>query len=133
VRADGVDEVNANCENVDRAGTERGGDLTPPAFTASTPKRLKLKTVLKKGLPVTFTCDEACGVSGTASAKGAAGAAKGRKSITAPGKAKLVLKFTKKARKKLAKKRSVKLTVRLNVVDAAGNADAAAGTVTLKR
>jgi Ca2+-binding RTX toxin-like protein len=138
VRADGVDEVNANCENVDRAGGggddgREGRDSTAPALIASTPNRMKLKKVLSKGLPVTFTCDEACSVSGTASAKGTAGAARGRKSIAAPGKAKLVLKFTKKARKKLARKRSVKLTVRLNVADAAGNADTATGTVTLKR
>lgn len=135
LRADDVDDVNPNCETVERGGgpDTRSGDVAAPAFSASASKKLKLRKVLSKGLPVTLECDEACSVSATSMVKGAGTVAKGKKALSAAGKGKLVLKFTKKARKNLARKRSVKLTVRMTAVDAAGNTSNATGTITVKR
>jgi Ca2+-binding RTX toxin-like protein len=131
VTADQADEVNSDCENVDRSGTvETGGD--GPALEAAVSKKLRLGRVLAKGLPVKVSCDEACRLAASATVSRKT-VAKGKKSLAAPGSTTVVLKFTKKARKQLARKKKVTLSVSIAATDSEGNKSAVRGKVTLKR
>ena len=134
VTADQADDVAATCENVDRGRiAPPRGDETAPGFTAGASKKLKLRKVLRKGMPITINVDEAASFKAVATVRGAGKVATGSTAVARAGKVKLVLKFTKKARKKLAAKRRVKLNIRITAVDGAGNTSAAQGRVTLKR
>jgi hypothetical protein len=121
------------------------GDRTPPQVTGLTLAKAKLAKALSKGHGVTFTTTEG----GTAklellvSGKPANGlrivvaktvtVATGSRTVAGPGRYTVVAKFTKKAKAKLKKLRSLKLSARLTFTDAAGNADVATQTTTLKR
>ena len=145
VEADESDAVAGDCENVVRASGGGGGpgDTVAPVATARLLGRPRLATALKRGVPVSFTCNEACGVDGRASVSGrdARGlksaktvvVARGKSALGAPGNGKVTLRFTRKARKRLRSRRTVKLRVLLVVADATGNASNLTTSVTLKR
>jgi hypothetical protein len=60
-------------------------------------------------------------------------AARGRRNLPGPGRHKVRVRFTKKAKKKFRRARRLKLTLRIAVVDAVGNRGTKTAKVTLKR
>jgi hypothetical protein len=110
----------------------------------------KLLVALNKGLKVSFTCNEVCTITITATMPGKTAhklhiakklpkkvvVAKGKAKLTKAGKGVVKLKFTKKAKKalkKLKKGKKVKLTLNAKFADAVGNKATKSRTVTLKR
>jgi RTX calcium-binding nonapeptide repeat (4 copies) len=155
VEADNLDAVAGDCEMVDRAGAGGGGGSggaggggggtgDGPVITAGLSGRApRISHALNKGVTLSYSCDEACAITGQAVVSGSDAkglklaktvvVAKGKSSLTAAGKGKLKLKFTRKAKKKLRSRKKLKLKVTLVAVDAAGNKSALTRTVTLKR
>jgi hypothetical protein len=130
--------------------TPGGGNSTvaPDALRPTlrlTPRRQKLLAVVKKGYALDFTTSEGgtAVVEVFAAGKDATGlklvaartvrVARGSKRVASAGKARVVVKLTRKARARFRGRKSVKLVVRLTVTDAAGNAALATRTVVLKR
>ena len=119
-------------------------DKVAPAIALAIAKT-KLKALLAKGLRVTVSCSEACKfvlslVVDSKTAKklhlsrvATVGRASG--ALTAPGKKKVVVKLTKKAKKRIAKSKAKKLviTVKSTATDAAGNRASKSKKVTIKR
>jgi hypothetical protein len=108
------------------------GDKVAPVIASLKPIAAKLSKLLAKGYAVSFKSNEA----GTATVEvlnGRTIVASAKKNVAADANAKVVAKFTKKAKAQLKRKKSVKLTVRVVVVDAAGNSSMQVKKVTLKR
>jgi hypothetical protein len=121
---DSLDTVAANCEIVDGDGCGCTGPGTKPgAPTLWVVKPGRLRTVLRKGLPVQLA--------GFAPAKvrlrvraGRRVVASARSTVGADGTARARARFTRAARRSLSRRRSVKLVV---------TAGTAAATITVKR
>ncbi len=107
-------------------------DTVAPSLTATIGKA-KLAQILKKGLPVSATCNEGCTVKGElhVDAKTAKKLKLGKKAVvigsghavgSAGGKTTVPVKLTAKARKALKRTRSIKVTVLVTATDPAGNA-----------
>ena len=112
--------------------TPQQRDTVAPTIAALKPVAGKLSKLLAKGYTVSFQSNEA----GTATVEvlnGRAIVASAKKQVAAGANAKVVAKFTKKAKAQLKRKKSVKLTVRVVVVDAAGNSSVQVKKVALKR
>jgi hypothetical protein len=108
----------------------------------------RLNQALAKGLPFSFTCDEACSVRVTLTvdkatarklglnkkAKGAVTVASGSAKRLTAGDATVRARFSAKAKKALKRAKTVKLRARATVSDAAGNSTpVSVASVTLKR
>ncbi|MFL5825498.1 MAG: hypothetical protein ACJ76V_03135 [Thermoleophilaceae bacterium] len=120
-------------------------DITKPAGTAAFNKSYRIRSVLKKGLAGTLSSNEAGSAIATATVS--AGVAKklglgsartitlasGKATFAAPGKTKLKLSFTHKAKKRLAKVRKLTVTLRITLRDKAGNATVMTRKVALRR
>jgi hypothetical protein len=119
-------------------------DGVAPVLTATLGK-VKLGDVLKKGLPATVSCSEACSVRAqlqvdAKTAKklklGKVATVIGAGNASAPGAGKLTVpvKLTAKAKKALKKQKSLKVKLIVSATDSAGNAaKPVSKTVTLKR
>jgi hypothetical protein len=115
-------------------------DSAAPRFRFDRP-RGKLRAVLRKGLRLALTSNEA----GRVSVKLSVNRATARKlklkrrtvgtltSTTQAGRTTLVVRFTSKARKALRKATRVKLLVTVRITDASGNRSTRTMNVTLKR
>lgn len=101
----------------------------------------KLATVLKSGLPVTVTCNQACTLSVTVTApkpKGASAAkvtvvAKGNGKLATAGKKTIRVRFTTQAKKAYRTAKKLKLTVNVQAKNAAGVKTTIKKSVSLKR
>jgi hypothetical protein len=120
------------------------GDSTAPGISsAALAGRPKLVPALKSGFDTFVTTTEggAATVDALVSGRDARGlklaatkvAARGRRNLLGPGRHKVRVRFTKKAKKKFRRARTLKLTLRIAVVDAAGNRGTKTAKVTLKR
>jgi hypothetical protein len=113
-------------------------DKTPPVVKLLLRKQ-RLRGALKKGYVAAFSTNEAGKARATLFARSSDLRAKsvqvasGKLTIAAPGKFKVRLKFTKKAKKALTRLHRVKLRLRLVVTDVAGNVTTKTASVTLKR
>jgi hypothetical protein len=119
-------------------------DKQAPSLSAA-PGKTKLADLLKKGLPVTVYCSEACVVetrvevdAGTARklklGKKAVTIGTGKASLPGQGSGKVTVKLTAKAKKALKRSKSLKVKIVTLARDSAGNASKpATKTVTLKR
>ena len=119
-------------------------DTVAPSLTATIGKA-KLAQILKKGLPVTASCNEGCTINAElqVDAKTAKKLKLGKKAVvigkgtavgSASGKATVPVKLTAKAKKALKKARSLKAKVIVTATDASGNASSPTSkAVTLKR
>jgi hypothetical protein len=106
-------------------------DVTPPGVTLMAQSRLSLRKVLRRGIPATIGCSEACSYAatvrlGTRSAKRLHLAGRllvGRRNVTMPaeGSRKLTIKLTRRARRALRRHPGVTLEVRAIATDQAGN------------
>jgi len=108
------------------------GDRTPATVSLARSGKAKLAALLKNGLPLKVTCNEAC------TAKVALGSRRkplgsGRGARTSAGSFKVTAKFTRAARKRYARTKKLKLKVLLDVTDTAGNATPKTLTLNLKR
>ncbi len=139
------------CESVDRAtvavvggsgggggsgsGSGAGGAGAGGAAAAlgvNVPGSIKVKALLKKGLPVTLACPGACTIAAELRYKSKKlGSA--HKTLLKSGPAKLVVKVAKKAKGTVRRLKRGTLTLRLKVTDAAGKATSVTRTVKLKR
>jgi WD40-like Beta Propeller Repeat len=110
------------------APEDKGGKLKLRA-----PKRMKLAAALKKGIVVTVSP----GAAGKAAATARSGKAKvgsGKAKVGTKGRAKLRVKFTKRAKRALKRKKAVTLKVAVTFKPAAGGASTkGAATIRLKR
>jgi hypothetical protein len=121
-------------------------DLTPPKASMRTATRQKLRTVLKRGVPLRVTCAEACGVSIALSIERTAarrlgldarvgpvvvGTATAKRSVA--GSVQARVKFLKKAKTGLRRGRRVALTAQVLVSDASGNGTLLQRRMTLVR
>jgi hypothetical protein len=106
-------------------------DTTAPTVSAAVGK-VKLGDVLKKGLPASVTCSEACNLNAVLQidAKTAKKLKLGKKvttigkgfAMSSGGKTTVPVKLTAKAKKALKKLKSLKVTLIVNGTDSAGNA-----------
>ena len=132
---DGLDIV-AFCALVDRqnlpgaGGPGGGGPSAAAALALKVGKSIKLKALLKRGLP-SASCAAACKVVATLSFKGKRLGA-GRKTLRKAGTARLAVKVGKKARRRARRLRGKKLTLRVKVTSA-GKTTTLTRKVTLKR
>jgi Ca2+-binding RTX toxin-like protein len=120
-QVDASDVVDASCETVDRSG----GVTPPPAGKPGKPKlltKLSVRAIAKKGLVLRIACPAACAVAAelrvdkkTAKKLGLGKSrvlARGKKTLTAAGNAKVTLKVVRKARKRFKKLRKAKVTLK---------------------
>jgi hypothetical protein len=122
------------------------GDTKAPSLAVALTKGQKLPAVLKSGLKLGLTTDEACTATITVTvdkatarklkldrkAKKAVVVGTLTKALTA-GKNAVTVKLTAKARKALKKAKKVKLGVAVTAKDAAGNTGTKSGSASLKR
>jgi hypothetical protein len=121
-------------------------DLTPPNASLGVAARLKLRPVLRFGMPVPVTCTEACGISaalvlarpaarrmGLAGKSGPTTLSLASSTRTTPGTSTLRVRLGKKAVAALRKARTTTVTVQVLVSDQSGNATLLQRRVTLKR
>jgi hypothetical protein len=139
---DASDVVDPTCESVDRPPFSP----PPPPPEKPDPPRIsgssKPKSVAKKGLAITVKCPEACAVVAELRVTKAVARrlklgrsrvlARGKKSISAAGTARVTLKVVKKARARLRKQKRVKVTLRV-LTTIAGITTPESRKVTLKR
>jgi hypothetical protein len=114
------------------ATTDRPSARKPAAIRLSLPKRLKLRTALRKGITATVNPGAAGRLIATAKlqrSKLGSGAAK----IGASGKAKVRIRFTRKASRVLRQRRAVRLTISVRFTPAKGAAVSRSVPLTLKR
>jgi WD40-like Beta Propeller Repeat len=115
----------------------KGGSQDPPAgalkLMLTLPKRIKLAVALRKGIAVTVKT----GAAGTASATAKSGRSKlgsGAARVGASGKAKVRIRFSRKAARSLRKRTSVRLAIAARFKPAAGGASLKrSASLTLKR
>jgi hypothetical protein len=119
-------------------------DKHAPSLTAA-PGRTKLATLLKKGLPVTVYCSEACVAEARIEVdaktakklklgKKAVAIGSGKSTLPGVGSGKVTVKLTAKAKKALKRTRSLKVKVVTSARDLAGNpSKPVTKTVALKR
>ena len=140
VTADAADTVAPSCETVDRpaGGTTPGGTApggTPPGGTTpggttpgtTTPasvglrllSRKSLRALLRSGLRFELTCPAPCAVTGRLVHKGKT-IGTGRKTLLSAGKAKVLVKVSRKQKAKLRRLRKAPLTLKVAIKDAAG-------------
>jgi Ca2+-binding RTX toxin-like protein len=122
-------------------------DLTPPKASMRSFTRQRLATVLKRGVPIRVTCQEACGISIALSLDRTTARRLKLDARTSPvvvgtasavrnlaGSSRLHVKFTKKARAALKRsRRNVVATAQVLVSDASGNGMLLTRRVTLVR
>jgi hypothetical protein len=122
-------------------------DLTPPKAAMRSFTRQRLATVLKRGVPIRVTCQEACGISIALSLDRTTARRLKLDARTSPvvvgtasavrnlaGSSRLHVKFTKKARAALKRsRRNVVATAQVLVSDASGNGMLLTRRVTLVR
>ena len=112
-------------------------DRTAPVASLTARSSYPLKRTLRTGLTIRVSANEAGTANGTASYSGKLAAtttvAKGSATFSKPGRAKLKLTFTKKARKSLARKKRAPLTLRVVVTDRSGNSKTMTKRILLKR
>jgi hypothetical protein len=121
--------------------TPDGADRTAPVLKVASSAAPRLPKALAKGYPTKVQLSEPAGLSGTltldrrsARRLGLPVTVASGSTSAAAGDAKLVLRFSRKARRKLRRARSVKLSLSVTARDAAGNVSPAASRkVTLKR
>lgn len=146
VTADRIDEVDIDCESVDRDADIDGGTVPGPEVNATLAGRLpRLRTALRRGIRVRVSCDQACGIAAIATVRGAAArglrvvsaktrtVAKGAGTLDGAGQRTVKLRFTKKAKRRLRSRRRVPITITVTGANAAGGANSVRKTVTLKR
>lgn len=136
------------CETIRRSGpagpegpTGVGGTGGGSSALTLAGRAPKLRTALRKGLPVTTTCPAACSVRVSAGLPRAtakrlkvpAAVAKGGKALLAAGTARVTLRFPKAAQRRLKASRSLRLTLTATATDAAGVKATSSVKVTLKR
>jgi subtilisin family serine protease len=125
----------------------RTTDRTAPTLRFTLPGRLRLRTVLSRGLRLPARCSERCtvrvaitvdghtakraGLAKRSSAK--VTVAKGTATVAGGAKRSVRVRFTTKARHALARLRSVRTAVRITATDAAGNDRTRSRRLTLSR
>ena len=114
-----------------------GGDRTAPLASLAAKGTYGLRKTLRRGLTIRVGSNEAGIASATATYSGKLAATttvgSGRGSFARPGRIKLKLTFTKKARKSLTRKKRVRLTLRVVVTDRSGNPTTTTRKILLKR
>ncbi|HEX8205347.1 MAG TPA: hypothetical protein VF587_04745 [Solirubrobacteraceae bacterium] len=122
-----------------------GPDLTAPRLDVTLARRVPGARAARSGLPLSFTCSEACTLTVRVRLAGAAAKrlrlSRGRavtvakaSATGAAGQAKTVrLRLTRRAARRLKRARRATLSVILTAVDAAGNQTVVRRTVTLRR
>jgi hypothetical protein len=99
----------------------KGGKLICVPDTKRPRVRLLTRRLLRRGKPLSLSCNEPCSVTATLKARGELLAA-GRRKSPKPGTIKLRLALTAAGRARLASEGSVAVLLRLTVRDRAGNA-----------
>jgi hypothetical protein len=112
-------------------------DRTAPVASLTARNSYSLRKTLRTGLTIRVSANEAGTASGTATFAGRLAAtttvAKGSASFSKPGRVKLKLTFTKKARRSLARKKRARLTLKVVVADRSGNRTTTTKRILLKR
>jgi hypothetical protein len=112
-------------------------DRTAPVASLTARDSYALKHTLRTGLTIRVSANEAGTASGTATYSGKLAAtttvAKGSATFTKPGRVKLKLAFSRKARKSLARKKRARLTLKVVVADRSGNLTTTTKAILLKR
>ncbi len=110
-------------------------DVVKPTVKATVKRGLRLKSVLKKGLPVTANCSEACTFKASllGSPRGRRSFGKGKASIAAAGDVDFTIKLNSLGKRSLRRARKPALKLRLTGTDLAGNKATVEKTVKLKR
>jgi hypothetical protein len=125
-----------------------GGDGTVDAAAPAVSLaivRARLGAALRRGLAALVSCSEACDIvvrvvldRRTARRLGLSSArpvvvARGSRRLSAAGRARVIARFTSKAKRRLRRTRSVRLTIRATATDRAGNRGTKSRRVTLRR
>ncbi len=106
---------------------------TRPAIALTLPRRIDLRAALRKGITVTVNTGAAGRTSATAMLKRSK-LGSGAATVGASGKAKLRIRFARKATRSLRKRTSVRLTITVAFKPAAGGASVRqSASLTLKR
>ena len=112
-------------------------DKTAPVASLTARNSYALRKTLRSGLTIRVSANEAGTANGTATYSGKLAAtttvASGNATFTKPGRVKLKLTFTKKARKSLARKKRARLTLKVVVADRSGNRTTTTKRILLKR
>ncbi|HEX8102819.1 MAG TPA: PKD domain-containing protein [Solirubrobacteraceae bacterium] len=117
-------------------------DLKDPKLGLSARRRMKLRTALRRGIPVRARCNEPCRLTATALASRrvrrslrlrSARVARKTGRLSGAGTRRLTLKLSKRARARIRPRRSVRLTLRVEARDVAGNRTAKRRKITLRR
>ena len=132
-------EPNTDASAVPGGGSGTGGggassraDKRAPRLRLAA-RRGRLSVSLVRGYTLKVTCDEACSITGSATRAGRRSTiARGRARLTRAGKAKLKLRFTRRASRTLRHRARAKVTIRVTVTDTAGNRAKRRVSVTLK-
>ncbi len=130
-QVDALDVV-AFCSVVDRQAAPGAPGAGPGATSRLTVvNSVRLKRLLKSGLPLRYRCAAACKVVATLSYKGKKLGA-GRKSLGTAGTARVVVRIARKARAKVRRLRGKRLTLRVKATSA-GTTTTLTRKVKLKR
>jgi hypothetical protein len=134
VVADSIDTIAPNCEQVDRSAAPPPvpGPGAAPVATLAVKSTAKLGSVLKKGLPLSVTCQAACNITARLSLKGRK-LGRARKALLAAGTAKLRIKLSKAAKRRLRRAHKPRLKLRVSVTNAAGATTVLTKTIRIKR
>ena len=106
-------------------------DTTPPRLRVVVRRTHRLRRVIRRGLPVTVGCSEACRLTLRLLRRGTVGRASGR--LAASGQKRITLKLTRRARAAFRGKRKVTLTLRTTASDQARNVSRTTRKILLKR
>jgi hypothetical protein len=126
------------------APTTTPPDTTAPTVLLAVPSGLKIAKVLKSGVSLEFSCDEACTADATLTAGGSSRAAatttvgQGKATLTKAGIGKLQIKLTRSGKRYVTKRRRarvkrLRLSLAVAVSDAAANKRTLAKKLTLTR
>jgi hypothetical protein len=112
-------------------------DKKAPVASLAAKDTYGLRRTLRGGLTIRVGSNEAGSANATATYSGKLAAtttvARGNATFSKPGRIKLKLTFTKKARKSLARKKRVRLTLKVVVTDRSGNPTTTSKKILLKR
>jgi Ca2+-binding RTX toxin-like protein len=144
-QVDASDVVDPSCESVDRLAPPPGPCCGPVPNGPGKPKilgKLSIKSIAAKGLAIQVSCPAACTVTAElrvdkrTARKLRLGRsrilARGKRTLRAPGDAKVTLKVVRKARKRFKRLRSAKVTLKTKTT-MAGNSTPTSRTLTLRR